>query len=228
MVIMLEHVFFSTLRIHVSVFSISPTFWRLSQTIWEAEKPTLLVLRPKNRIRRQWGFQTSHIYFHWKPTKHTYLEYRIPTWVETFLSSTLCPEFHSGRDISIAFHDHWNHAPVPVAKKCDDCVVSISLFADKRGLPFSSVYNWYFTQFWSNGSQRCILQPSDSRLKPLGCHCCGRATAVDQSHSARALVEPPVNKKTLTTDTRHAGTSTTYRKITTKYWNIPKMQTLKT
>ena len=38
---------------------ILPTFWRLSQTIWEAERPTLLVLRPKNRIRRQWRFQTS-------------------------------------------------------------------------------------------------------------------------------------------------------------------------
>lgn len=66
---------------------------------------------------------------------NTYIPY-LYTWVETFLFSTLCPEFHSGRDISIAFHDHWNHAPVPVAKKGDDGVVLISLSADKRGLPF--------------------------------------------------------------------------------------------
>lgn len=43
-----------------------------------------------------------------------------------------------------------------------------------------------------------MLQPLDSGLKPLGCHFCRRATAVDQSHSVRALVEPPVSKKTLT------------------------------
>lgn len=46
-------------------FPILPTFWRLSRTIWEAERPTLLVLRPKNRIRRQWRFQMSHIYLLW-------------------------------------------------------------------------------------------------------------------------------------------------------------------
>lgn len=51
---------------HFRFFPILPTFWRLSQTIWEAERPTLLVLRPKNRIRRQcWRFQVSHIYFLW-------------------------------------------------------------------------------------------------------------------------------------------------------------------
>lgn len=164
-------------------FPILPTFWRLSQTIWEAERPTLLVLRPKNRIRRQWRFQMSHIYFHWSVNifidcqitsngtnvwnrgvefhmskfgvgaysytqvnskvcqKHSKINmrqlFRIPIFSWNFpVLTTLCPEFHSGGDISIAFHDHWNHAPVPVAKKCDDCVVLISLSADKRGLPF--------------------------------------------------------------------------------------------